>query len=34
LGSPNGCFPLQQAVVGRGRVYAPFQLSDVKETKK
>jgi hypothetical protein len=21
-------------VVGRGRVYAPFQLSDVKETKK
>jgi hypothetical protein len=31
---PNGCFPLQQAVVGRGRVYVPLQLSDLKEIKK
>jgi hypothetical protein len=33
-GPPNGCFPLQQAVVGRGRVYVPFQLSDLREIKK
>jgi hypothetical protein len=31
---PNGCFPLQQAMVGRGRVYVPFQLSDLREIKK
>jgi hypothetical protein len=31
---PNGCLPLQQAVVGRGQVYVPFQLSDLREIKK
>jgi hypothetical protein len=31
---PNECFPLQQAIVGRGWVYVPFQLSDIKEIKK
>jgi hypothetical protein len=31
---PTGCFPLQQAVVGRGKVYVPFQLSDLREIKK
>jgi hypothetical protein len=25
LGPPNGCFTLQQAMVGRRRVYVPFQ---------
>jgi hypothetical protein len=32
--SSNGCFPLQQAVVGRGQFYVPFQLSDLREIKK
>jgi hypothetical protein len=27
----NGCFPLQQAMVERGRVYVPFQLSELRE---
>jgi hypothetical protein len=33
---PNGCFPLQQAMVGRGRgwVYVSFQLSDLRKIKK
>jgi hypothetical protein len=26
--------PLQQAMVGRGRVYVPFWLSDLREIKK
>jgi hypothetical protein len=33
-GPPNECFPLQQALVGRGQVYVPFQLSDLREIKK
>jgi hypothetical protein len=31
---PNECFPLQHAVVGREQVYVPFQLSDLRETKR
>jgi hypothetical protein len=30
----NGCLPLQQAMVGRRRIYVPFQLSDLREIKK
>jgi hypothetical protein len=28
------CYPLQQGVAGRGRTYASFWLSDLKEMKK
>jgi hypothetical protein len=31
---PNRCFPLEQVMVGRGQVYVPFQLSDLREIKK
>jgi hypothetical protein len=31
---PNGCFLLQQVMIGRGRVYVPFHLSDLREIKK
>jgi hypothetical protein len=31
---PNGCFPLQQVMVGRGPIYVPFQLSDLRENLK
>jgi hypothetical protein len=34
LGLPNGCFLLQQAVVGRSQVCVPSQLSDLREIKK
>jgi hypothetical protein len=30
----NGCFPLQQIMIGKGRVYVSFQLSDLREIKK
>jgi hypothetical protein len=33
-GPPHGYYPLQQGVVGRGRIYVSFQLSDLKEMKK
>jgi hypothetical protein len=28
---PIGCFHIQQAMVGRGQVYVPFQLLDLRE---
>jgi hypothetical protein len=31
---PNGCFPLQLAMVRRGQVYVSFQLSDLREIRK
>jgi hypothetical protein len=30
----NGCFPLQQEMVGRGQLYVPLQLSDLRDIKK
>jgi hypothetical protein len=30
---PHGCYPLQQEVTGRGRIYVSFQLSELKEMK-
>jgi hypothetical protein len=30
---PNGCFPLQQVMVGSGQIYVPFQLSDLRGIK-
>jgi hypothetical protein len=31
---PNGYFPLQQTMVGRGRLYVPFQLSHLRQILK
>jgi hypothetical protein len=33
-GPPHGCYPLQQGVAGRGRIYVSFQMSGLKEMKK